>query len=136
MLKKGFTLLEVMIVVIIIGVLAALALPNYITALEKGRSGEAATNVGAIRTAVDRYWYQNSSFPADLNSLDIDNPNSQAEKLYSYYLTNDGTDTSTRKFTVTAARTVGSTGYWVKWTQTNNNSGKLTRSANLGGPTS
>ena len=135
MLKKGFTLLEVMIVVIIIGVLAALALPNYITALEKGRSGEAATNVGAIRTAVDRYWYQNSTCPA-ITGLDIEDPNNQTNRLYNYYLSDNGTDATTRKFTITAARTAGGVGYWVKWTQTNNNTGKLTRSANLGGPTS
>jgi type IV pilus assembly protein PilA len=136
MLKKGFTLLEVMIVVIIIGVLAAIALPNYITALEKGRSGEAATNVGAIRTAIDRYWYQNAAFPADLNSLDIDNPNSQTNALYSYTIANNGTTASTRAYTVTATRTVGSTPYTLTWKQDSNTSAKLLRSANLGGPTS
>lgn len=135
MLKKGFTLLEVMIVVIIIGVLAALALPNYIAALEKGRSGEAATNVGAIRTAIDRYWYQNGTCPL-ITDLDIESPNLQTNRLYDYTITDNGTNATTRKFTVEAKRVGGLTDYWVKWTQTDNNTGKLTRSAKLGGPIS
>lgn len=135
MAKKGFTLLEVLIVVIIIGILAAISLPQYTATLEKSRSGEASTNVGSIRTAIDRYWYQNSSCPSTFDNLDIDNPNDVTNALYVYSITDDGTDASTRAYTVTAERS-GASGTWVKWTQTDNNDGKLTRSANLGGPTS
>jgi len=136
MRRKGFTLLEVLIVVIIIGILAAIALPQYTTTIEKSRSGEAATNIGSLRTSLDRYWYQNGSITADLSSLDIDNPNLITNKLYTYTIADNGTSADVRKYTVTATRTVGSATYWVKWTQTDNNTGKLTRSANLGGPTS
>lgn len=142
MRQRGFTLLEVLIVVIIIGILAGIALPQYFSTLEKARSGEAAANVGVIRAAADRYWYQSSrlsdvSLPSsgDTN-LDIDNPNKQTNKLYTYTFTDNGTDASTRRYTVNATRTVGTNTYTVTWTQTNNDTGKLTRSANLGGPTS
>lgn len=136
MFKKGFTLLEVLIVVIIIGILAAIALPQYTTTLEKSKSAEAATNVGSIRAALDRYWYQNGAITTTIGNLDIDDPNSVTNKLYTYTVTDDGTSATTRIYTVTATRTVGATTYTVQWKQDSNTSGKLLRSANLGGPTS
>ena len=134
--KKGFTLLEVLIVVIIIGILAAIALPQYTATIEKSKSAEAATNVGSIRTALDRYWYQNGAVTTTIDNLDIDNPNSVTNKLYAYSIADDGTTSTTRAYTVTATRTSGVNTYTVTWKQTDNNTGKLLRSANLGGPTS
>ena len=136
MAKKGFTLLEVLIVVIIIGILVAIALPQYTTTLEKAKSAEAATNVGNIRTALDRYWYQNGSISTTISDLDIDDPNSITNKLYTYTITDGGTTSTTRIYTVTATRTAGGNTYTVQWVQTSNVTGKLLRSANLGGPTS
>jgi len=134
--KKGFTLLEVLIVVIIIGILATIALPQYTATIEKARSGEAIINVGSIRVALDRYWYQNGAMPKndDFTELDIDNPNAVINKLYTYTFKDNGTSNAIRKYTVTATR-VGDDTTWIKWTQTNNVVGKVTRSANLGGPT-
>jgi len=136
MCRKGFTLLEVLIVVIIIGILAAIALPQYSATIEKSKSAEAVTNVGSIRAALDRYWYQNGSITTSLDGLDIDNPNNVTNKLYTYSITDDGTSATTRVYTVTATRTSGTNTYTVTWKQTDNNTGKLLRSANLGGPTS
>ena len=137
MSKKGFTLLELLIVIVIIGILASIALPQYTSTIEKARSGEAIINVGAIRVALDRYWYQNGTLPAnnDFSMLDIDDPNSIVNRLYTYSFTNDGTTGATRKYTVTATR-VGSPATWVKWLQSDNITGKITRSANLSGPVS
>jgi prepilin-type N-terminal cleavage/methylation domain-containing protein len=136
MFKKGFTLLEVLIVVIIIGILVAIALPQYTITLEKGKSAEAATNVGSIRTALDRYWYQNGAITTTISNLDIDDPNNITNKLYTYTITDGGTTATTRIYTVTATRTAGGNTYTVSWKQDSNVSGKLLRSANLGGPTS
>jgi type II secretion system protein G len=134
--KKGFTLLEILIVTIIIGILATIALPRYTATLEKARSAEAVINIGAIRVALDRYWYQNGSLPEDDNFivLDIDNPNNVIDKLYNYSFKDNGTTTSLKRdYTVTATR-IGDSGTWVKWVQTDNMTGRLTRSKNLGGP--
>lgn len=138
MTKRGFTLLEVLIVVIIIGILAAIAMPQYMSTLEKARSGEAMTNIGTIRTSLDRYWYEKLALPSnnDFSVLDIADPNDQNQRLWNYYFTDDGTDATTRKYTVTAYRyknATEDTNTYVIWTQTDNNTGAITKSSNIGG---
>ncbi|MFP6607127.1 MAG: prepilin-type N-terminal cleavage/methylation domain-containing protein [Myxococcota bacterium] len=54
--NKGFTLIELMIVVAIIGILAAIAIPNFLRFQLKARSSEGKTNLAAIRTAEESYF--------------------------------------------------------------------------------
>ena len=134
--RKGFTLLELLIVVIIIGSLVAIALPQYIKTIEVARSVEAVINIGSLRVAIERYWYERGGITTDLDTLDVSDPNEQTERLFHYTITDDGTTSETRKFTVRAERIGMTSTYWVKWVQINNNTGKLYKSNTLGGPES
>ena len=53
--EKGFTLIELMIVVAILGILAAIAIPNFMRFQAKSRQSEAKTNLGAIGTTAESF---------------------------------------------------------------------------------
>jgi len=59
--QKGFTLIELMIVVAIIGILAAIAIPAYTDYTIKSRVSEGASLVGSAKTAMEVYWSENGT---------------------------------------------------------------------------
>lgn len=68
--QKGFTLVELMIVVAIIGVLAAVAIPKFADMLEKSREGATKGNLSAIKSAVSNYYAdQQGIYPGNLDTL-------------------------------------------------------------------
>src|SRR5512134_1468848 len=71
--KKGFTLIELMIVVAIIGILAAIAIPNFLKFQAKSKQSEAKTNLKAVFTAETSYFGENNTYGtfADVNWVPI-----------------------------------------------------------------
>ena len=65
--SRGFTLTEVLITVLILGVLAGLALPTFFSAVERSRSNEALTNLNIIHMGEKIYRLSNPAFVAGAN---------------------------------------------------------------------
>ena len=71
--NSGFNIIELVVVVVIIGILSALAIPQYTKTVERSRQSEALTNLAAIRGAQTRYYLENSGYASNFTVLDIDN---------------------------------------------------------------
>jgi general secretion pathway protein G len=67
--EKGFTLLELMIVIAIIGILATLAQPSYKTAVKKSREAALKENLYNIRSVLDQYYADNGKYPDSLDDV-------------------------------------------------------------------
>ena len=99
--SKGFTLLELMIVIIIIGVLASLAVPTYIRARQRAYKAEALVVLAGIRQSEYRYYLGNDIYTATLSQLDFD-PAQDVTGTQHYGYAASGVSSSA--FTITATR--------------------------------
>ena len=63
--NKGFTLVELRVVIAIIGILAVVAVPALFKNIEKGKVADLESDISAIRSAVLSYYTNNSEYPID-----------------------------------------------------------------------
>ena len=67
--QRGFTLIELIVVVAIIGILAGIALVNVQTAQRKAREAALRQNLFQMRQAIDNFYADKQRYPNDLNEL-------------------------------------------------------------------
>ena len=125
--RQGFSLMEVMVVLTIMGVLIAMSAPTFHRAVEQSRADVAGANLRAIWSAQRLFWLENHAFASDLNqllALNLVDPSVvTSSTVYTYSVAAADADT----FTAVATRTP-----WARWSgelaidQTGTPSGSIT----------
>lgn len=67
--EKGFTLIELMIVIAILGILAAVAIPNFLNARGKAQDAAALSTLEAMKTAMEMYAADNGAYPTPVTDV-------------------------------------------------------------------
>lgn len=67
--RKGFMLLELIIVVAIVGILAAVAVPNLVGMTDEAKAARIQSDLSAMGTAVEVYYVKNGAYPTSLDQL-------------------------------------------------------------------
>lgn len=109
--RRGFTLLELILVIIVIGILATLAIPKFADMAEKARGAEAVNTLGIIKTAEDMYKLETGGYTNTIGYLDITVPTSGHVTFWTY----DVLTGATSSYTLKAFRTSKAGGTQSDW---------------------
>ncbi|MCL6522257.1 MAG: prepilin-type N-terminal cleavage/methylation domain-containing protein [Firmicutes bacterium] len=117
--QEGFTLIELGVVLAIIAILVAIAVPTYLNMTQRARQAEAAQAWDMVKSEVWTYYLQNNAFPPASSGTwptGIDDPN-PTSKYWDYSVSS-----STYAFTFTASPKANYSGSSLQWTLHNDGS--------------
>jgi prepilin-type N-terminal cleavage/methylation domain-containing protein len=107
--QSGFTLVELAIVIVIIGVLASFGVPRFRDAVERSKAGESLNYLSAVRSAQERFHSREGTYASVMSDLDISIPTPK------YFTVGDigagTTDNLEDSWKLTLTRTGASAGY-------------------------
>ncbi len=94
--SKGFTLTELMIVVVVVGVLAAIAIPAYQTYVERARRADAKSAILAVQLAQEKWRANNPTYTSDMTNLGytLASNNNSADGFYTVDVADGATATN------------------------------------------
>lgn len=94
---RGFTLIELVVVIIIVGILASMGFTQYTKMVEKGRTTEAKSILGSLRTAQRSRYLEVGEYTAGIVNLPVEAPTACTDThYYSYTCAETGTCTANR----------------------------------------
>lgn len=99
--QRGFTLIEVMIVVVVAAILAAIALPNYTDYIRRSKLAEAHANLADLRIKLEQFYQDNRNYGSTAAACGAAVPVTQMK--YFAYSCNWGAGGTNQFYTVTAA---------------------------------
>src|SRR5882757_3067942 len=109
--RPGFTLVELAVVIVIIGVLAAFGVPRFIKSVERSKAAEAFEYLAGVRTAQERYQAQYGTYATNVADLDIKNAPPKYFAVTGTFAASSGGTDLTNCWTLTLTRTGSSAGY-------------------------
>lgn len=68
--NRGFTLIEIMVVIVIMGIMAALVVPKVMTSTDDAKKAAAHTDIKSLMTSLDMYYLSNQRYPTEAQGLD------------------------------------------------------------------
>jgi len=106
--RNGFTLVELAVVIVIIGVLAAFGVPRFLQSVEKSKAAEAFNYGSTVQSAQERYLAQKGVYAGAAEDLDITLPTLQ---YFDATMSAVADDEGAPDFLVTLTRKAGSSSY-------------------------
>lgn len=107
--NKGFTLVELMIVIAIIGILAGVAIPGYTSYMARGKIVEAGIGLSAYRTSMEQYYQDQRTYAASGTPTVCGVPVSSVTSTFFTYgcVVTPATATTSQSFLATASSVAG-----------------------------
>ena len=126
----GFTLVELMIVVVIVGILMAVAYPAYQNSTQKGRRTDGIAKLNEVMQAQERWFVQNQTYVTDLTNLGYPNAASVTSEEGFYVISAAGCGTGITECVILTGTAQG--GQAADGNLTLNSRGARTRGGNTG----